>query len=125
MSDLLDYSTVWDDASNYALPSDGLGGVTTGPYNLYATDIREANKLDSFVAAPNGDTRPWYERVAEFGLTRAIDSHYGPTATLRNGPATYAGQNGQTYANGAYPGSSGGNMTVLLLIGIAIFAAMN
>lgn len=93
----------------------------------YYTDAREAQKLDPFVPRPNGDTRPWWERVAEYGLTRAIDSNYGPPAANKTGAAaTFAGQNGRTYstAPGA-PGAAGqgaGMLPLLLAAGLALFA---
>lgn len=94
----------------------------------YATDAREANKLDAFVPRPNGDTRPWWERVAEYGMTRAIDNQFGPAPTNKTGAAaTFAGQNGRTYsqatASGAAAGQGGGSFLPLLLAaGVALFA---
>ena len=92
----------------------------------YWTDARETQKLDAFVPRPAGDTRPWWERVAEFGLTRAIDSHYGPPAVNKtSAPATYAGQNGRTYVQGtAQPGGGQGGsiLPLLLAAGVALFA---
>lgn len=97
-------------------------------YDLTESDTREALKLDAYVPAPNGDTRPWWERVAEFGLTRAIDNQFGPAAVNKtSSPATYAGESGKTYVQPlSGQGSaavSGGGTTQLLMwaaIGLAI-----
>ncbi len=92
----------------------------------YWTDAREATKMDSFTpTAGAGDARPWYERVAEYGLSRAIDNHFGPTtADKSKAGATFAGQNGQTYSQiGAQGGAAGGSwLPVALLAAVAFFA---
>jgi len=116
------------DGSFYELDADGYAVAAVDPSgNYFAADDREAAKLDSYVPRPEGDDRPWYERVAEYGLTRAIDSNFGPKAVNKTGAAgTFAGQNGRTYsqlgANGQ-PVQSGGSMLPLLLAGaVALFA---
>lgn len=94
-----------------------------GSYD-FDTDAREALKLDAYVPAPDGDTRPWWERVAEYGMTRAIDNQVGPAAPNKTATAsTFAGENGKTYtqavgASGAPVQTSGSNK-VLLYVGIA------
>lgn len=94
----------------------------------YAADYREAQKLDQYVPRGENDTRPWWERVAEYGLTRAIDSNFGPPAVNKTGVGgTYAGQNGRTYQVGATGYQSqpngGGNWLPLILAGaVAVFA---
>lgn len=92
----------------------------------YWTDAREASKLEAYSPAPAGDTRPWYERVAEYGISRAIDNHFGPTQVNKtSAPATFAGQNGQTYSQVGSPLLQGGGMGLLPLLAIgalAIFA---
>ena len=93
----------------------------------YWTDAREASKLDAYVAAPAGDTRPWYERVAEYGVTRAIDANFGPYATNKtNVPATFAGQNGRTYSQVGVPvqQQQGSILPLLVAGGVALFALM-
>lgn len=119
----------FDDGST--ITSDGNGAVsstssTDSPYGYgWSTDTREAAKLNSYVPAPAGDNRPWYERVAEFGVTRAIDAHYGQAATQKGAAAaSYAGQNGQTYANGTFLGGGGG-LPLLLLGLVAAFLVAN
>lgn len=92
----------------------------------YWTDAREAAKLEAYVPAPNGDTRPWWERVAEYGLTRAIDNQFGPPAANKTtAPATFAGQNGKTYSQvGSTSGSasSSGGIGQILVLAAAAFA---
>ena len=85
----------------------------------YFTDWREAAKLDPFVPKANeSDARPWWERVAEYGLTRAIDSHFGmPAADKTSAPGTFAGANGRTYTNAPGGGAqAAGGVHPLLLI---------
>lgn len=111
---------------------DGVDTATDGTiYDsdfVYSGDMREAMKLDAYVPRPDGDTRPWYERVAEYGLTRAIDSNFGPPATNKTcAVGTFAGQNGQTYrivGSSAVPATQqGGNMLpVILAAAVALFA---
>lgn len=92
----------------YALNTDGSAvsaydsstGTYTGSAGRFDMDAREAAKLDAYVVRPAGDNREWWERVAQYGLTRAIDNQYGPAATNKTStPGTYAGQNGKTYVN--------------------------
>lgn len=93
----------------------------------YAADVREAQKLDQYVPRGDNDTRPWWERVAEYGLTRAIDSNFGPPPVNKTGVgATFAGQNGRTYQVGTtvpVTQNNGGNLLPLILAGaVAVFA---
>lgn len=114
------------DGSSYAANTDGVvvsrvdanGNYYQSP--SYWTDAREASKLDSYVAAPAGDTRPWWERVAEYGLTRAIDNHLGPAQQNKtSAPATFAGQNGLTYSQVGTPLAQGGGAGWLPLLMVA------
>lgn len=98
-------------------------------FGLTSSDAREAAKLDQFVPSAAGDTRPWWERVAEYGLTRAIDNQVGPAAPNKTStPATFAGQNGKTYSQvGPQPGSgilgTSSNTTMLLIAAAAVAGA--
>jgi hypothetical protein len=117
----------YDDGSTISYDETPTGwSVSSTPSTEYGyyTDAREAAKLNSFVASAGAnDTRPWYERVAEFGLSRAIDAHYGPSAVDKTtAKASYAGQDGKTYIVSA-PATSGGiNMNMLLLGALAVGA---
>lgn len=119
----------FDDGSTISYAETPMGwNVTSTPSNEYGyyTDAREAAKLDSFVArAGANDTRSWFERVAEFGLSRAIDAHYGPSAVDKTtAKGSYAGQDGKTYVISA-PSTNGGiNPTMLLLIAAAVGAVI-
>lgn len=114
----------------YGYNLDGLSGYgTSAPtegYGLsggFVTDMREAAKLDPFVPATQGDARPWWDRVAEYGITRAIDSHYGVTSVNKTGtPGTFAGQNGRTYTNGIGAGGAAavGGVSPLLLVAAVV-----
>lgn len=93
----------------------------------YWTDARESAKLDPYAAAPAGDSRPWWERVAEYGITRAIDNHIGPVQQNKTAqPATFAGQNGLTYSQVGSPLQQGGlgGMLPILLLGVAALVAV-
>lgn len=96
------------------------------PTYAWYNDQREAAKMDPYVAATQGDTRPWWERVAEYGVTRAIDAQFGPAQVNKTDmPATFAGQNGQTYSQVAGTGTAaaagGGSILPLLLGAAALF----
>ncbi len=94
----------------------------------YGADVREQNKLDAYVPNPTGENLPWYERIAAYGLTRAIDANFGPPPTNKTSTGgTFAGQNGQTYsqvANRQPTAQNGmGNYLPLILAGVvALFA---
>lgn len=82
---------------------------------LYATDYRESQKLAPFYPAD----APWWESLAKFGVTRAIDAHYGAQAADKSvAGATYAGANGKTYATGAV--GTMPNSSTLILIGLGV-----
>lgn len=113
----------YGDYSNVDAATDGT--IYDSDY-AYGNDMREAMKLDPYVPRPNGDARPWWERVAEYGLSRAIDANFGPppvdnTATA----ATFAGQNGRTYSSVGTPKpvQQQGSILPLVLAGaVALFA---
>lgn len=98
-----------------------------GSYD-FSTDAREAAKLDPYVPATAGDTRPWWERVAEYGMTRAIDNQVGPAAPNKTSqPASFAGQNGRTYSQvGAQSTGPLGmsSSTTMLLLAVAAVAGV-
>lgn len=90
------------------------GGIT------FARDQIEASTMNG--AYPNnGNT--WDINAATMGISRLIDSGSRAYA-LANGmvPATYAGQNGLTYANGQLRANANmGGLMPLLLIGLAVY----
>lgn len=92
----------------------------------YWTDARESQKLDAYTPRIAGDTRQWWERAAEYGLTRAIDANFGPSAVNKtSAPASYAGANGRTYSMAGSAGApqQGGSMVpVLIAAAVALFA---
>jgi hypothetical protein len=92
----------------------------------YWTDARESQKLDAYTPRIAGDTRQWWERAAEYGLTRAIDANFGPSAVNKtSAPASYAGANGRTYLSGSGDPAQqqGGSMVpVLIAAAVALFA---
>lgn len=81
-------SSVWvDDAA-----------PATSGWTVFSSDAAEQAKMGA--AYPEGGA--WYESAATLGVSRVIDSAARAWATVKGSqPATYAGQNGQTYVNGA------------------------
>lgn len=86
----------------------------------WSADNREAQKMSQFYS---GD-KPWYEQLAMYGASRAIDSHFARSSVDKTAqPVTFAGQNGRTYAAGnTAPSLLGGNGGLLLLGGAALVA---
>lgn len=98
--------------------------VANGPYDytpqaggiVFARDAIEASTMNQGYPS-NG--QPWDFNAATMGISRLIDSGSRAYA-LANGmiPATYAGQNGLTYANGQLRLNAGSGLLLpLLLIG--------
>lgn len=113
-----------------------LGNPNDDPYAApksysYLGDQAEAAKMDQFYAgtalgsSSMGTSAPWWQSLATYGVSRAIDAAVGPKITGSGGQqSTYAGQNGQTYVNGRAPtysgdSSMGGLLPLLILGGIA------
>lgn len=99
------------------------------PTPAMGRDAVEAAKLAPY--QPGAGTMPMWEAIAQFGITRAIDSHYNAKAYPAGSmPATYAGQNGMTYVNGrgwvptSQAQGGGGGLGMLMLLGAAAFAFM-
>lgn len=107
----------------------GNSAQPSGSYGLtFATDVVESARFDAFTPrAGANDNRPWYERVAEYGLGRYIDNQWGPTAANNTSqPGTFAGQNGRTYTNVPVQSQSvqaGGGFAPLLIVA-AVAAAL-
>ena len=88
-----------------------------------ASDFQEQQKFTQFYPQ-NGSN--WWENLAVYGATRAIDSHFAPSAVDKTAAgASYAGQNGRTYTAGAAQTGAGGNGLVLLLLAVGAFVALN
>lgn len=73
----------------------------------------------------------WWESIAAYGITRAIDNRFGPAPVSGNvQPGSFAGQNGRTYNNAPQatgrttaPAKQGdGGIGVALLAGLAALA---
>lgn len=110
--------------------------VDDRPLYLLPQDVQEARSIAPTIGGDGG--LPWWEKVAAYGLTRAIDNQFGPPPGLAGNisPGSFAGQNGQTYAQTAIPqplragvfagadAQSGGLMGLLLCVGL-VFVVMN
>jgi hypothetical protein len=106
---------------------DAAGEFYTSPN--YWTDARESAKLRPYAAqVPGQQQMEWWQSLAVYGATRAIDSHLGPPAPNRtSAPATFAGQNGQTYSQIGNPNDTGalsGGILPLLALGAVAFLAL-
>lgn len=102
---------------------DSSGGYTASPG--YATDAAEASKMSQFYPSD----APWWESLAKYGVSRAIDSHYkNSTVDKTANPATFAGQNGKTYTTrsaigGGAAGDSG--MVMIAVLAVVAFVALS
>lgn len=128
-----------DLAGSYTLDPYGGNGVSlleaadagNGPYDyngtaggiIYARDAVEADRMAAGYPL-NGQS--WDINAASLGVSRLIDSaaryRYVASGAM---PATYAGQNGLTYANGRLGVNLGGGMLPLLILGIAAIVVMS
>lgn len=89
----------------------------------FATDFNESQKMSQFY--PNSGTKPWWESLAQYGATKAIDAHFAPQPQVNTStPGTYAGANGRTYTQGraSIDGEGGQNLFLIALAGLALFA---
>lgn len=60
-------------------------------------DVRDSGQMQPFNPAPQ---RPWWESLALYGVTRAIDNRFAPPTVSGNVQGgSFAGQNGRTYGN--------------------------
>lgn len=113
----------YDDGSTISTGTNADGSVTVSSTAAtdngvvgWSADNAESRKFGQFY--PEGV--PWWQSLATYGATRAIDAHYmQATVDKTAAPATFAGQNGRTYTTqSALPGSLAG-VSPLVLIGIA------
>lgn len=105
-------SNVWTDDPAPAPPG----------WNAFTTDAAEQARMAQGYPA-NGQS--WSENAAVLGISRLIDTAGRTFAQIKGTmPATYAGQNGQTYANGQNPASKGGALGIgpILLLAVVAFA---
>lgn len=113
---------VYDDGSTISY--DGVTVASTAATDSgiagWSADYREAQKMSQFY----GGDKPWYEQLALYGASRAIDSHFAQSSVDKTAqPATFAGQNGQTYQAGSTaPSLFSGNGGMLLIVGLAALA---
>lgn len=122
-----------DLAGNFTMDPYGGNGVSlaeaadaaNGPYDyqgasggiLFARDQVEADRMAAGYPL-NGQS--WDVNAASLGISRLIDSAARYRYVASGGtPATYAGQNGLTYANGRLGVNLGGNMLPMIVLGFA------
>ena len=92
-------------------------------YNVFSSDVQEQNRLG--MGYPTNGL-PWSENASTMGVTRMIDTAVKAYVSIKGStPATFAGQNGQTYTNGQMQRGQppGGDMGLLLIVG-ALFLAL-
>lgn len=80
----------------------GEDGYTGGVQYTLPGDVRDQAQMGQFmpdVAKAQGMS--WWESLAAYGVTRAIDNRFAPPNVLGNVyPGTFGGQNGATYQAG-------------------------
>lgn len=117
------YFEQYDDGSTLSIGTDGSTKAT--PVPSFSRDESEARRLQGF---SQDQSVPWWQSMATYGFSRAIDNHYkNPPLAAGSTPTTYAGQNGRTYANGrmeADPLGIGSIPPILLLGGLALLVYM-
>jgi hypothetical protein len=122
----------YDDGSQIGVAEDGsvlsreIGAATwqddplpaPSGWGVFSGDMAEAAKMG---AAYPSNGAPWYENAATLGISRVIDSAARAFVQVKGSqPATFAGQNGQTYVNGATaaPAQPFGVSPLILLLGL-------
>lgn len=118
-----------DDGSTYTIERDASGAMAgmsstpasdNGVYG-WSQDNREAQKFAQFYPAD----KPWWEGLAMYGATRAIDSHFRRTETDKTAqPVTFAGQNGKTYAAGNTAPQVFAGLGGVVLLGVAVLGVL-
>lgn len=105
------------------------GGMSITGSGMLEGDQYDHLKMAPFVPVPAAaPAMAWWESLASYGVTRAIDNRFGPVNLGGNTSAgTFAGQNGRTYTNttgaGAQPaGAAGIGGSTLLLIAAGVLA---
>lgn len=107
-------------------------------YSTMPGDVRDTAQMQPFLPqAAQQQGMSWWEAVAAYGITRAIDNRFAAPNTMGNVyPGSIAGQNGYTYQQGRTgtgltmnAGQAGGfslSPTMLLLIvgGLLAYRAM-
>lgn len=114
---------VYDDGSSISYDGTSVSSTLATDNGVYGweQDRREAEKFGQFYGAGSGE--PWWQQLAKYGATRAIDSHFQRAETNKTAqPITFAGQNGQTYAAGSTAPIFAGSGGVLLLAAAAAAA---
>ena len=88
-------------------------------WSIFGNDNIEQSRMGQGYPA-NGQS--WDANAAMLGISRLIDTAAKSYATVKGStPATFAGQNGQTYVNGQVrPAGPGGDLMPILLIGAAV-----
>lgn len=115
------YDVTDSSGTTYAFDTSGAAAsAVTASGQYFAGDYREQSKLSQFYPA-NGAT--WYENLAKYGATRAIDAHFAQKTVDKTATgATYAGANGKTYAGNSQPRTLDGGSDGMILIMIAAVA---
>lgn len=125
-----DGSAIGQDAAGNVFSKDsGSGAWVSDPapapagWSVFSTDIQEQARLGAGYPQ-NG--KSWDENAATLGVTRLIDTAVRAYASVKGStPATFAGQNGQTYVNGQTRRPATGpqrrvDLEMLLIVGAAI-----
>lgn len=90
-------------------------------------DANDSRAMQAFSQDPSV---PWWQAVATYGLTRAIDNRFGPPSVSGNtSPGSFAGQNGRTYSNaptgaGGQAQSAAGGIPMWVLLAVGVGAVL-
>lgn len=113
---------IFDDGSTLSTSAVDAGGSYTAT-STSSQDSAEAAKFSQFYPDQG---KPWWEQLAMYGATRAIDSHFATTSVDKTvTPITAAGQSGQTYSAGnTKPGTVMGVPVGAVVLAGAVLAAL-
>lgn len=122
-----DGSTISNDQTPTGWTTTSTPATDNGVAGWFAQDSTEQAKYGQLYPA-NGNA--FWENLALLGVSKGFDAHFQQNAidaARATAGATYAGQNGRTYATGQQGGGTIGGISplVLLLIGGALIFALS
>lgn len=113
---------IFDDGSTITTDENGaIVSSSDSPY-AFTIDSADASKINSYI--PGNQSSPWWNRVFDYSIPRAIDSAIASKEAASNRGRLYiAGANGLTVPAGVQPfaGIGQGGIMWLLLGGLLIF----
>lgn len=83
-----------DPSTGYTIPQ--TIGLPSANAPMLPADYQDASQMQPF--APAGDATPWFQQMAMFGFSRAIDNLSRTNVAGNVDPGSFAGTNGGTYS---------------------------